>query len=93
LALRKSLGFLRSCARQSAADFRHGFEPLNKRRPFRIFLFQFNCPNLLAAAGYADKDPVGDNTTDEGKEQNRRIEIILVPDLSELPQLTDEPTE
>ncbi len=45
----------------------------------------------LAAAGYADKDPVGDNATDDGKEQNRRIEIILVPDLSELPQLTDEP--
>lgn len=45
----------------------------------------------LAAAGYADKDPVGDNTTDAGKEQNRRIEIILVPDLSELPQLAEEP--
>lgn len=45
----------------------------------------------LAAAGYADKDPVGDNATKEGQELNRRIEIILVPDLSELPQLTDEP--
>ncbi|MCA9676549.1 MAG: OmpA family protein [Kofleriaceae bacterium] len=45
----------------------------------------------LAAAGYADKDPVGDNATEEGRELNRRIEIILVPDLSELPQLAEEP--
>ncbi len=45
----------------------------------------------LAAAGYADKDPVGDNATPAGKELNRRIEIILVPDLSELPQLSEEP--
>jgi chemotaxis protein MotB len=45
----------------------------------------------LAAAGYADKDPVGDNGTPAGKEQNRRIEIILVPDLSELPQLAEDP--
>jgi len=45
----------------------------------------------LAAAGYADKDPVGDNGTEAGRELNRRIEIIIVPDLSELPQLAEEP--
>jgi chemotaxis protein MotB len=45
----------------------------------------------LAASGYADKDPVGDNNDSAGRELNRRIEIILVPDLSELPQLTEEP--
>jgi chemotaxis protein MotB len=45
----------------------------------------------LAAAGYADKDPVGDNGTADGRELNRRIEIIIVPDLSELPQLSEEP--
>jgi chemotaxis protein MotB len=48
-------------------------------------------PENLAAAGYSEFDPIGDNTTPEGKETNRRIEIILVPDLSELPVLTEEP--
>ncbi len=42
----------------------------------------------LAAAGYGEFDPVADNKTEPGKEQNRRIEIILVPDLAELPSLT-----
>ncbi|HUJ62165.1 MAG TPA: OmpA family protein [Kofleriaceae bacterium] len=46
----------------------------------------------LAAAGYGEFDPVADNTTDAGREQNRRIEIILVPNLEELPSLTgDQP--
>lgn len=42
----------------------------------------------LAAAGYADKDPVASNKNKKGRQKNRRIEIILVPDLSELPKLT-----
>jgi chemotaxis protein MotB len=42
----------------------------------------------LAAAGYADKDPIASNKTKKGRKKNRRIEIILVPDLSELPKLT-----
>lgn len=41
----------------------------------------------LAAAGYGEFSPVAPNDTDEGRQQNRRIEIILVPDLSELPNL------
>lgn len=40
-------------------------------------------PTSLAAAGYADNDPVADNSTAEGRAKNRRIEIILVPDLTE----------
>lgn len=48
-------------------------------------------PERLAAAGYADKDPVAKNKTAKGRQRNRRIEIIVVPDLSELPKLAREP--
>jgi len=41
----------------------------------------------LAAAGYADQDPVAKNNTKKGRQKNRRIEIIVVPDLSDLPKL------
>ena len=33
----------------------------------------------LGAAGYAEFDPVADNSSPEGRSQNRRIEIILMP--------------
>ncbi len=42
-------------------------------------------PERLAAAGYGEFDPVGDNETKEGRAKNRRLEIILMPKLSELP--------
>lgn len=49
-------------------------------------------PTQVAAAGYGEQDPVAPNDNDVNREQNRRIEIILVPNLSELPQLTvDQP--
>jgi chemotaxis protein MotB len=48
---------------------------------------QFPAKNL-AAAGYGEFDPVSPNDTDANRELNRRIEIILVPNLEELPSLT-----
>lgn len=48
-------------------------------------------PENLSAAGYGEHDPIAGNDTEEGRQQNRRIELILVPNLSELPQ--DEPLE
>ena len=49
-------------------------------------------PVNVAAAGYGEQDPVASNDSDPNRELNRRIEIILVPNLSELPQLTvDQP--
>ena len=42
----------------------------------------------LAAAGYADTQPMASNDTAEGQAQNRRIEIIVLPNLDELPDLS-----
>jgi chemotaxis protein MotB len=41
-------------------------------------------PARLAATGYGEYDPVADNSTPEGRQQNRRIEIMLMPDLGAL---------
>jgi chemotaxis protein MotB len=39
----------------------------------------------ISAASYADTQAIADNSTPEGKKQNRRISIVIVPDLSGLP--------
>lgn len=39
----------------------------------------------ISGASYGDTQPVTDNTTTEGKKMNRRIAIVIVPDLSGLP--------
>lgn len=41
-------------------------------------------PKRLHAAGYGDTDPVASNDTPEGREQNRRVELVLMPDVSEM---------
>lgn len=41
-------------------------------------------PENLAAAGHGEFDPVADNKNANGRRKNRRIELILVPDLSGL---------
>jgi chemotaxis protein MotB len=42
----------------------------------------------ISAAAYADTQPVATNETEDGRAQNRRIEIALLPDLDELPDLS-----
>lgn len=43
-------------------------------------------PGVLSAAGYGPYDPVAANTSPDGQAKNRRIEITLVPHVSELPK-------
>lgn len=42
----------------------------------------------LSAAGYGDTQPASSNDTPDGRQQNRRIEIVLMPNLDELPDLS-----
>jgi chemotaxis protein MotB len=42
-------------------------------------------PRRLAAAGYSEFDAIADNTTPETRALNRRIEIVVMPRIEELP--------
>ena len=46
-------------------------------------------PEVLAAAGYGQFDPVVANDSPDHRAQNRRIEIVLQPNLADLPPLDD----
>ena len=43
----------------------------------------------LRAAGYSEYQPETDNSDAEAKAKNRRIEIVLMPNLSELPNMSE----
>ncbi len=65
---------------------------LSTRRAVEVVHFliaQGMAPKVLAAAGYGEFDPVSANDTPEHRAQNRRIEIVLQPNLSDLPPLDD----
>lgn len=41
-------------------------------------------PLRLHAAGYGETDPVMKNDTDDSRQQNRRVELVLMPDVEEM---------
>lgn len=46
-------------------------------------------PTSVAAAGYGEHDPIRGNDTAADRKRNRRIEIILMPNIEELPELPE----
>ena len=42
-------------------------------------------PKRISAAGFGENHPVASNETEQGRKKNRRIEVVLQPDLSMLP--------
>ncbi|NIJ44016.1 chemotaxis protein MotB [Wenyingzhuangia heitensis] len=56
----------------------------------RILQDQNVSPKQITAAGRSEYIPVAANTTDAGKAKNRRIEIVLSPNLDEVTKLLNE---
>jgi chemotaxis protein MotB len=48
-------------------------------------------PQNLLAAGHGEFDPVASNKSSDGRQKNRRIEVILLPDLGGLPLKIEAP--
>ena len=44
---------------------------------------------MLLAAGGAEFDPLVQNDTEENKSMNRRVELVFVPKIDELPGMED----
>ena len=42
-------------------------------------------PAHLSAAGYSEYEPARENSTEAGRRENRRIGIVLLPNLAEIP--------
>jgi chemotaxis protein MotB len=66
---------------------------LSTSRATSVVNFMVNAgfdPGSLVAAGFGEHAPIESNDSAEGRTANRRIEIILLPDLSGLPQLADD---
>jgi chemotaxis protein MotB len=41
-------------------------------------------PTNWSAAGYASTDPLVSNDTPEGRAKNRRVELVVMPDMREM---------
>jgi chemotaxis protein MotB len=48
-------------------------------------------PPNLAVAGYGEWDPVASNQTPQGRQENRRIELVLLPHSDEVLPVADQP--
>jgi chemotaxis protein MotB len=54
----------------------------------RFMIDQGMPADRISAVGYAETQPIDTNDTEEGRARNRRIEIALMPNLDELPDLS-----
>ena len=41
-------------------------------------------PENWSAAGYGDTEPVASNDTAEGRQKNRRVELVVLPNVEEM---------
>lgn len=73
------------------ARFKSNWE-LSTARAVEVVKFMIESgmdPSHIGAAGFGENDPVADNSTEEGRAQNRRIEVVLLPKLGNIPGLKE----
>ncbi len=72
---------------EGKGNIKNNWDLSNKRATAIVEILKNNKDiNLtnLSAVGRGEHNPIGDNSTTEGRSKNRRIEIILAPQLTEL---------
>ena len=72
---------------QASSPFKNNFE-LSTARALTVaqhLVASGLPPSRLVAAGYAEHEPVRSNASEAGRQETRRIEIVLLPNLTELP--------
>ncbi|HMJ11571.1 MAG TPA: hypothetical protein VK524_09180, partial [Polyangiaceae bacterium] len=47
-------------------------------------------PHNLVASGYGEFDPIASNKSKAGRQDNRRIELVLLPNVTEIPRLIEQ---
>ena len=55
----------------------------------KLFATRGLTPESLSAAGFGEFQPRADNGSPEGRSLNRRIEVVMLPDLQALPDLVE----
>lgn len=59
----------------------------------RLLIQRYNfSPERLSAAGYAEYHPIADNETPQGRAQNRRVDLVILTELTERPGVLAEAT-
>jgi chemotaxis protein MotB len=74
------------------SDYRNNWQ-LSTDRALSVteyFIEQGVEPANLVAAGYGEHDPISENAHPAGRRDNRRIELVLLPNVEELPRLIQE---
>jgi chemotaxis protein MotB len=80
---------------QATTKYRNNWE-LSAARALTVTEFLIEArmkPENLVAAGYGQFDPVGNNKTSQGRQDNRRIEIVLLPNIEEMPEMPEPPPD
>ncbi|MCA9635698.1 MAG: OmpA family protein [Myxococcales bacterium] len=73
------------------ARFKSNWE-LSTARAVEVVKFMIEqgmSPVHIGAAGFGENDPVSDNSTEEGRAHNRRIEVVLLPKLGDIPGMKE----